>query len=495
MGLLRQLENNGINIDEIENLSAQELIRIEKRLKVEARMNNEIDINEVEIILDALKNHKDELRTLFGKEFSRLRRIIENVKTPYAFKKPFSGTITDIPGGQEKFTEFLHTQFGKELGLYVESCFKKDHYNAIHSLLFYREILPVEITENIAHKLSQKLTYSTECISIKSENLEKRILAVLNPYFFRSLSLIGSVRFESDVNHLLNVTIDALKSRKLKFRLLYAMGSFTALGEELKNVIDQNKEVASGQGARELNYDFQEKKGKGGTYINRSVVSSGSSRSSKGGAFGGIGVVAFIIYLIIKVAVISNRNSTPDYNFELPEYFKNINTIQYGEEDAGYDFVEEMNYLHNEAVILNQRAIPFEIDCTGFNQPHPLILGSKNVELDNKTDQRLVTLVISENWEKFFFLEPQESIKIPSTSQYLRFYTGDEPEIVRYIQADGDTTSCFWFNQFDEANHTQLQESYPLNHLFMSNHDYQITILQNHSGEKVEIQVIEIYPE
>lgn len=152
MSYLKCLKIINLNYPNLfDNLSENDLIRIEKTLKLESKINQELDINSVKIFLESLKNNKSELVYILNST-----RIIEVISNDIWQIKKHKTEVTDTHLDIKFFlTEYLLN----ELLLFCENCLKNEWYDQIDKLLYYKNFLPDEVILLIEKRITIKLDH------------------------------------------------------------------------------------------------------------------------------------------------------------------------------------------------------------------------------------------------------------------------------------------------------------------------------------------------
>lgn len=453
----------------VQDMAEAEIIRIEKKLKAEVKLSQNIDLNDVDMILLILRNNKPELKILYHPWYRKLREILTQ---PTIFTVSSQVEIFSF-APNEKFNDFISKYFGKTLSEYASFCIQQDHYNALNTLLLYKEILPAVLLDDISKKCKQKIEFGTECINVKSQNIQQKIECLTNPYFYRCLNKLGAVGYESPLIELLNTGIENLqKTNKALFvRFLYAAGFFEPVRSDLKTVFTDNQNMAFGHGVREKKYISHEKDQKGGTYQVSTGIFSGSQSSQSGqgksksgrgagiGAFGG-GVV--IILILIKVIIFGSRMNRNEY--KMPEYYEMPTyNDDFGDgSDAVFDTMlcsinEKAMYMQTgDLDVREENDIEFKIEETNFSLPF-MTEDDKRLTYTNNTSQPVVIL-FSASWA--IFLDVGESASTHYSNHKFAIYTGIGPQIVEYKDSAGLKKEDFRFRYFTESDEETLAQIY-----------------------------------
>ena len=210
MSILTQLNKLNIPKEELVNLTEKEIIRIEKKLKAEVKMGGSLDINQVNSIVKFLKKNKYELQLFFTEKFSWFREIVTHPDELIVFPMTHAGLFKL----DDELKDFVSDNFQTELTQYSALCLYNNHYRALNSFLAYSPVIPEKILEDIQLKMIQKLEYGIECIEIDVNELEKKIVHLFNPFFFRCINFLENIHFEDLMNELTNSLVENLKKKQ-----------------------------------------------------------------------------------------------------------------------------------------------------------------------------------------------------------------------------------------------------------------------------------------
>lgn len=136
-----------------EELINQDIIRTEKLLKVESKINSNLDINYLNTFLDVLKNNKNELLFLINETL--IIQILGNQKIRF-----YNATKLNVINSQ--FKDFLDKNLKQDLLFFCEKSFKEENYDNMSILSNYQTVLPDDIVEFIERKTINKLNYIIE---------------------------------------------------------------------------------------------------------------------------------------------------------------------------------------------------------------------------------------------------------------------------------------------------------------------------------------------
>lgn len=483
MSLIVQLENFGITKDQISTLSESEIIRIEKKLKAEARFNEALSTNDVDTIVYALRNYQQELSLFYTADFDILRRIISAPSRAYV-----ANLTNELPlaASSERFRQFIEESFSNEIYEFIESCIQNDFYNALYSLVQFKACLSAQLLDRLQSKLAAKIVFATECIRINAKSLETKIDFSCNPFLYRILTQLGAGQFDNEIRDLLNTSLRHSIDTNLKYRLIYAMGFFLTSDANMADLLKSNQEIAYRKGVREVLISSITKRKTGSTAIDKDLIhkpvintqqstktvyqgrheSNGSIKNSGSIIFGIVMVVIFFIRMISYNSDSShnyssdfydqdrfNKEFAEDYEKRLREKKKEelrqiIENAEYKPEIDPYsnDFEDIVTYLNSDsATIVKTENIPLRIDKTGLNKRTKFDGGVENVTIKNQTFERMLIMIESPKWERWEFIEHGDSLVVSNISRQFRVYTGSDPEMVTYLDGNGDTKRHFRF--------------------------------------------------
>lgn len=260
MSILTQLHHFGISPDSLSNMDERDIVRIEKRLKAQAKLDQSIDINETEQIVAVLKHNRTELIYFFHDDLTSLRKILTKQGHFQIFTQP---TFKDVPS--DNFRAFLRINFSEQITGYVRNCLNEDHYNALNSILYYHSYFDEQLLDSISQKMMKKITFGKECIDIRATNILPKIDHLSNPYFYRCLNLLGPTQFEEIIGELTSSLIKVIGEASYYYKVVFAMNSFAPSAKAYKAALEKNAKTAEIAGVIETPFIPEQGKTKGGT--------------------------------------------------------------------------------------------------------------------------------------------------------------------------------------------------------------------------------------
>lgn len=475
MSILSQLNKLNIPNEDLVNLTGNEIIKIEKKLKAEVKMGGSLDINEVNSIIKLLKDNKKELKLFLDEKFSWFRRIVTDPDKLIVFPLTHTGLVNL----DDELKDFVATNFQKELTQYYTLCLYQNHYRVLNSFLAYSPVLPDGIFEGIQLKFIQKLEYGMECIELNAMELEKKIEHLYNPFFFRCVNSLETIYFEDIMNDLTNSFIENLNKINALKRGLFSLGAFKSADSELRSVISQNKNYAKENGVSEIT-NFA-KFPKGGTKI---------GKLSGDGSFG-VGNLVWIVIVILMIFFRVGRtcnDSTPEFKNSQVQVFDSLESYQLFNKFKLKFFIENAKKLQSENInVLREKEIEFVEENISHKSSLSSIMSSSHLtEIVNETDKPVLFVFEVMTGVSYFCIEPNSSKITNDLFKNFIIYTGKKPVEVTYEDKFKNIKYGFKFKEFEEEDKDRLSLIIDKSDYNNTKKDYRIVIAK----EKVEINEI-----
>ena len=224
MPFFKSLASVGVTRTELQNINEENLIRIEKRLLAEHRLNDIVTKNDIDQILTVVRKFPDVIRIiagydcfygiLAGYDAERLDRIERYDKE----------TMERI-----RFVIAEHLQ--DEIYQYINRAVNTNNWNDARVLLHYRTFFTPAIFNIILARFDSKIAGAMGLMNTKPEHLvlEGRVSFLLDIDFFLTLTEVDNRHFIDAVNAIIEfvTTNGAYTYRKPFFRkLLIAMSNY-----------------------------------------------------------------------------------------------------------------------------------------------------------------------------------------------------------------------------------------------------------------------------
>jgi len=150
VSFLTSLASAGLNRNELQHFDPEHVIRIEKKLIAESRLNNTLSKNDVSQIIIWLQTYPTEIKIAAGYEC--LWGILSGIEAERLDAIPHH-TPLELEGVKEMIADF----FAEELERYVKLNAGTANWNNLRVLWYYRRFLPNTILSKVADQTAQKL--------------------------------------------------------------------------------------------------------------------------------------------------------------------------------------------------------------------------------------------------------------------------------------------------------------------------------------------------
>lgn len=420
MNIIELFEKLSIDKSNISGLTQEEIIRIEKQVNVERRINPDIEVNVATNLIDALKNHPNEFQFVVN------TRILYNffAKKSY-FRDSFPKDNIEI--NYEDVRHFIGLYLVDELMLFFDKKLIDNSFEEMNDYLEYKNYFPEDLLYKIAKKAEGKLDFALSKLYAKEQNYAP-ILYIKQENFYHFLSHFSTLELDEKVKSLLNVIVDIYnvsKSSDFAGTTMVSMSSYAAFDDDLEETLASNKKVVLDN--------------KAGRYEKEEKSKSGFSWKT----------FAVVLFILIRVAFFANKCSSDDRgssdydnvnydNYETPsgvgeqvldryyvEAQPKIDTFQMFLVD--YNKYKLRNVTYNDSIKTGQN--PFET----FYKQQFVSTSDNFMKFENKTNY---DVILMENAVAFdtintakqaYFIKAKQTFKLDLTSNYNRsfyFYVG-----------------------------------------------------------------------
>jgi hypothetical protein len=238
MNIIELFENLNIDKSSLLHITSEEIIRIEKQVNVEKRINPDIDVSDANNLIEALK--------YFPTEF----QFIANIRVLYNFFSKKSYLRDDFPAQNievncDKVKLFIEKYLQDDLTTFFDKKIIENKYEEMNDLLIYKEYFPEELLYKVAKRAEGKLDFVLSSLHASNVNYFP-LLFVKQSHFFIFLSHFVSSELDDKVNHLLNAIVDiynVTKSSEFAEAIMISMSNYRSFDDELMDTIASNKRV------------------------------------------------------------------------------------------------------------------------------------------------------------------------------------------------------------------------------------------------------------
>lgn len=231
------------NISHFDPGNPQDLIRAEKLLKAESKMNQTFSINEIEEFLDYLKNQKPQFEHVLS--LPVIKSIYHDVYPENLSKKP---DLREIPEHEiEEFREIFSSYLEEFISVSIRN---NQWQNLIFFQQFYSQFFSPESLDFYKELLHDKNDLIISGI-IRNDDMvifRKNYPFAVDKKFYYLQSLVDNFEFDQDILTINNAVAENQKTsvdnKVVLGEILTAIFHFTAASEITRNIIRQNQTVA-----------------------------------------------------------------------------------------------------------------------------------------------------------------------------------------------------------------------------------------------------------
>ena len=282
MNIIELFEELKIDKSNILLFSPEDIIRTEKQVNVEKRINPDIDVNVANNLNLALKEYRHELYFIVS------NRILYNLFS----KKNYSRNNFPAPQREydsEKIQSFVYQFLNDDLVLYFDQHLAQNKFDFISDIFDFKDCFP----EDALFQLNKKLNGKIDAILVNISQINLTNLSAI-PYaeyrsFYVLLSYFSSIEMDSKIRSLVNIASERYNANKVSnfySSCIIAMQGYVAYDSHLTEVLVGNREAVLS------NID-----GNGG-----SSSDSGSGMSGK--------TIFFIILAVLKLIALCAKCSS-----------------------------------------------------------------------------------------------------------------------------------------------------------------------------------------
>lgn len=226
----------GLNFD-----NQQDLIKVEKILKTEAKLSVDFNVNDIEKLIDFLKSYGSKFLPFF--RHKNIEKIIKADGEAINLA-PFN---EDLP--EETFQEFRELFEANTLN-YLKNCIQKNRWASIKSVF---KVYPFLLTDYIVQEILDVFVLKNRAIIDALRRGSYTFFLNQNPYaedsaYFSLLSDMDGYYFEEDLLNINNIIAEVqrkeLRDKAAFGRTLYAATFYTAFSEDLSNTLSSNRDIA-----------------------------------------------------------------------------------------------------------------------------------------------------------------------------------------------------------------------------------------------------------
>jgi hypothetical protein len=231
------------NIQNFDLQNPQDIIKAEKILKAESKLNGTFNINEIEEFLEFIKNQKHNFDKILN--LSVIKSIYNDIYPENLKNKPDLRNISDneIEEFREIFTPYLNE--------FISVSVRNNQWqNLIYFQHFYSNFFSVESLDFFKVLLHDKNDLIIEGITRNDNlsNFKNNYPFAIDKKFYYLQSLVDDFEFDSDILTINNVVAQnqktSIDNKIVLGEILTAIFHFSASNQVTKNVIRKNQAIA-----------------------------------------------------------------------------------------------------------------------------------------------------------------------------------------------------------------------------------------------------------
>jgi len=503
--IIQNLRKEGLDLM---NLSESEIIRIEKTLKAKIKLDQSLDINELEAVIHLLRTQSEDLELFFHSDFNPLRKILQGKD----FVILSTDALNKIKVKGEKLKPFLSIYFFEELIQYARKCMDEHHYRALYEFLNLQFLLDEKVLDVIRTQIEQRFLLLSETFRLHANKKSEKIFPLMNPYFYRCINELNKdavfedrvINFQDDIIH---KQYDI--SKNVFIRLIFSLTFYIPIEEGNKENILQNHRYCLDQGAYEVRKRNEKPSFKGDSETKKAKTSFN---------FDFMNLIRLIIPLIILVYYFNNSGSKTfqnhnytrsvyDSKYDSEELTQQIQKMKYIQDSKSRIKNNEKNSLYNdylpnaatiqflqfeEVKIIEKKPVSrFRIydfktsPIQGYNRDK----SNDFLELRNTTSNDMILILQNQkNDSTYLHLQPFQSIKINFELAKLTIYTGEDLQEVQYLDKNDSIRYGLRYNKFRTAHENAYREIFTFKNINKNKfHSIQLFAKEDYNT-KIEIK-------
>lgn len=280
MNIIELFDKLELQREAIATYSANDVIRVEKQLNVERKLNPEIDANTASNLLHALRDHAPAFQFVLSKR--HLYNFFTGKDLP---KRHFPH---DPPSAKEEdVRNFIGRFLADDLELKLDKALAANRFGSVAELLIAAEYLPEESLHRLEKRMTGKLEFGIGQMPREGQINTTGIDYMRLLSFYEVLSHFSSIEMDDKIRIVINRTSDMYnthRERQFASDIMTCLPCYKAFDDDLNRVTQGNRDLVSSRGAF-----------------------SGSGSGSGSGISGR--VVFVVILLVLKLIVFGSRCS------------------------------------------------------------------------------------------------------------------------------------------------------------------------------------------
>ncbi|RXR24395.1 hypothetical protein [Flavobacterium stagni] len=249
MNIIRLFENLQLDHNRTHEFTEDEIIRIEKQVNVEKRLNPDIDVNVASQLTEALRNYP---HTFY---FVIQERVLYNffAGTTYGYDRFQTPVEAD---NWHEIQIFFEKYLLTDLSFFLEQKIADNQFDAVKEIMEYSHFFPEEFLLTLQRKAIQKIEFAVNQL-MNPASTSSHIDYCKTSSFFNFLSQLTSPEMDEKVKILLNRVVDIYNSNNQHPQagsIMVAMASYRPFDEDLEETLLGNRNVVLGKSHSKKSY-------------------------------------------------------------------------------------------------------------------------------------------------------------------------------------------------------------------------------------------------
>jgi len=219
-----------------------DIIKVEKILKAEAKLNPEVKVNDIENLISFLRTYRGKFIPIL--KHKNINIIVTGKQTNVNFARFDHENISP-----ETLQEFEHA-FSENISEYLKQCIRNNKWNSLRSVFINYAFL---VGDGTREEVYQTLKLKNQSLISAIYNNQFVGYVQSNPYssdiqYYTMLSTVDQHFFDDDILTINNIICEKQKNtvnnKIFLGKILYAASYFNAYTDSLKETLENNQQIA-----------------------------------------------------------------------------------------------------------------------------------------------------------------------------------------------------------------------------------------------------------
>jgi len=194
-----QLEKIGISREDIKSINGENIIRIEKRLLAESRLDGSIPKNDIYTIIEILNHYPEQIELIAQDD--GLYNILANKRHTYYMH----WDLIFRPEHRDKIYKLVNTYFTDSVVSFINTSIKNDSWYGLNILLQYKEFISPHMYQVLINRIDAKIEQAFAILQLRPSHrkLNQKLRYLIQEDFYTVLGLTDAPYFTKDINKLI----------------------------------------------------------------------------------------------------------------------------------------------------------------------------------------------------------------------------------------------------------------------------------------------------